>query len=211
MLTAEQQARVVIDLLLTAAGWVVQDVKAADVHAGRGVALREESDLGNEFALKISYRTTSAKPEDLIKAFRTSYYLRIAVTVDMIATGTDIKPVEIVVFMRSVKSRSFFEHMKGCDVRIIKDDDLTAVNPGEHVYKDHFVIVDYVGVGERDEAGSYPMYYRSRVPRRSLRRARERVKAYSQSGRQRAPASTAHWFTVSQTETRMQFRKRPWN
>ena len=41
MLTAEQQARVVIDRLLTAAGWVVEDVKAADVHAGRGVALRE--------------------------------------------------------------------------------------------------------------------------------------------------------------------------
>ncbi|MBV6416870.1 MAG: hypothetical protein CMLOHMNK_01488 [Steroidobacteraceae bacterium] len=73
--------------------------------------LREEFGRGNEFAQKITYRTTGTKPEELIKAFRTSYYPRIAVTVDMIATGTDIKPVEIVVFMRSVKSRSFFEQM----------------------------------------------------------------------------------------------------
>ena len=96
------------------------------------------------------------KPEELIKAFRTSYYPRIAVTVDMIATGTDIKPVEIVVFMRSVKSRSFFEQMKGRGVRVIKDDDLRGVNPGEHVHKDHFVIVDCVGVCERDKTDSRP-------------------------------------------------------
>ena len=83
--------------------------------------LREEWGRGNEFAQKITYRHHRAgKPEDLIKAFRTSYYPRIAVTVDMIATGTDIKPVEIVVFMRSVKSRSFFEQMKGRGVRVIR-------------------------------------------------------------------------------------------
>jgi len=75
--------------------------------------LREEFGRGNEFAQKITYRTTGDIPENLINAFRTSYYPRIAVTVDMITTGTDIKPVEIVVFMRSVKSRSFFEQMKG--------------------------------------------------------------------------------------------------
>jgi len=119
--------------------------------------LREEFGRGNEFAQKITYRTTGKKPEDLIKEFRTSYYPRIAVTVDMIATGTDIKPVEIVVFMRSVKSRSFFEQMKGRGVRVIKDDDLRGVNPGEHVHKDHFVIVDCVGVCERDKTDSRPM------------------------------------------------------
>ncbi|MFO0245379.1 MAG: helicase-related protein, partial [Betaproteobacteria bacterium] len=102
--------------------------------------LREEFGRGNEFAQKITYLTTGAKPEELIKAFRTSYYPRIAVTVDMIATGTDIKPVEIVVFMRSVKSRSFFEQMKGRGVRVISDDDLRGVNPGEHVHKDRFII-----------------------------------------------------------------------
>jgi type I restriction enzyme R subunit len=126
--------------------------------------LREEWGRGNEFAQKITYRTTGSKPEELIKAFRTSYYPRIAVTVDMIATGTDIKPVEIVVFMRSVKSRSFFEQMKGRGVRVIKDDDLRGVNPGEHVHKDHFVIVDCVGVCERDKTDSRPMDQKKSVP-----------------------------------------------
>jgi type I restriction enzyme R subunit len=129
-----------------------------DNHAEKIVEiLREEFGRGNDFAQKITYRTTGAKPEDLIKAFRTSYYPRIAVTVDMIATGTDIKPVEIVVFMRSVKSRSFFEQMKGRGVRVVKDDDLRGVNPGEGVHKDHFVIVDCVGVCERDKTDSRPM------------------------------------------------------
>jgi type I restriction enzyme R subunit len=133
--------------------------------------LRHEFGRGNDFAQKITYRTTGAKPEDLIKAFRTSYYPRIAVTVDMIATGTDIKPVEIVVFMRSVKSRSFFEQMKGRGVRVIKDDDLRGVNPGEHVHKDHFVIVDCVGVCERDKTDSRPMDQKKSVPLDALLQA----------------------------------------
>ncbi|MEF8753457.1 MAG: type I restriction-modification enzyme R subunit C-terminal domain-containing protein [Accumulibacter sp.] len=133
--------------------------------------LREEWGRGNEFAQKITYRTTGSKPEELIKAFRTSYYPRIAVTVDMIATGTDIKPVEIVVFMRSVKSRSFFEQMKGRGVRVIKDDDLRGVNPGEQVHKDHFVIVDCVGVCERDKTDSRPMDQKKSVPLEALLQA----------------------------------------
>lgn len=75
--------------------------------------LPQEFGRGNEFAQKTTYRTTSDTPENLINAFRTSYYPRIAVNVDMIATGTDIKPVEMVFFMRSMKSRSLFEQMKG--------------------------------------------------------------------------------------------------
>ena len=143
-----------------------------DNHAEAIVSiLREEWGRGNEFAQKITYRTTGAKPEELIKAFRTSYYPRIAVTVDMIATGTDIKPVEIVVFMRSVKSRSFFEQMKGRGVRVIKDDDLRGVNPGEHVHKDHFVIVDCVGVCERDKTDSRPMDRKKSVPLDALLQA----------------------------------------
>ena len=133
--------------------------------------LREEFDRGNEFAQKITYRTTGSKPEDLIKAFRTSYYPRIAVTVDMIATGTDIKPVEIVVFMRSVQSRSFFEQMKGRGVRVIKDDDLRGVNPGENVHKDRFIIVDCVGVCERDKTDSRPMDQKKSVSLETLLQA----------------------------------------
>ncbi len=126
--------------------------------------LREEFGRGNEFAQKITYRTTGTTPEQLIKDFRTSYYPRVAVTVDMIATGTDIKPVEIVVFMRSVKSRSFFEQMKGRGVRVCNPTDLAQVNPGAHVVKDHFVIVDAVGVCERDKTDSRPLDQKKSVP-----------------------------------------------
>jgi type I restriction enzyme R subunit len=126
--------------------------------------IREEFGRGNEFAQKITYRSTGDTPENLIRAFRSSYYPRIAVTVDMIATGTDIKPVEIVVFLRSVKSRTFFEQMKGRGVRIIDRADLRLVNPGEHVVKDHFVIVDAVGVCERDKTDSRPMDQKKAVP-----------------------------------------------
>ncbi len=118
--------------------------------------LREEFAKGNEFAQKITYRTTGDTPQNLIKSFRNSYHPRIAVTVDMIATGTDIKPVEIVMFMRAVKSRSFFEQMKGRGVRVIKDDDLRAVTPDAKA-KDHFVIVDAVGVCEQDKTDARPM------------------------------------------------------
>ena len=85
-----------------------------DSHAEDIVKIvREEFAKGNEFAQKITYKTTGKKTEDLIAEFRNSYFPRIAVTVDMIATGTDIKPLEVVLFMRSVKSRTFFEQMKG--------------------------------------------------------------------------------------------------
>jgi type I restriction enzyme R subunit len=115
--------------------------------------VREEFGLPNEGAVKITYRgekgesptAPSKKPEDLIKSFRNSYHPRIAVTVDMIATGTDIKPLECLVFMRQVKSRALFEQMKGRGVRVVDDADLAAVTP-DAGKKDHFVIVDCVGV-----------------------------------------------------------------
>ncbi len=135
-----------------------------DNHAEKIVEiLREEFGKGNDFAQKITYRTTGEKPENLISAFRNSYFPRIAVTVDMIATGTDIKPVEIVMFMRSVKSRNFFEQMKGRGVRIIPPTDLQAVTPDAKA-KDHFVIVDCVGVCEQDKTDSAPMDQKKSVP-----------------------------------------------
>jgi type I restriction enzyme, R subunit len=120
--------------------------------------LREEWPLSNEGAVKVTYkperqegdarrRSASHKPEDLISAFRNSYNPRVAVTVDMIATGTDIKPLECVVFLRTVKSRGLFEQMKGRGVRVIPDADFQAVTP-DAGQKTHFVIVDCVGVME---------------------------------------------------------------
>ncbi|OGP95922.1 MAG: hypothetical protein A2157_11945 [Deltaproteobacteria bacterium RBG_16_47_11] len=128
-----------------------------DSHAEDIVKIaREEFAKGNEFAQKITYKTTGKKTEDLIAEFRNSYFPRIAVTVDMIATGTDIKPLEVVLFMRSVKSRTFFEQMKGRGVRVISEDDLRAVTP-DAKSKDHFIIVDAVGVCEEDKTDSRPM------------------------------------------------------
>lgn len=139
-----------------------------DSHADDIVKIvREEFGKGNEFCQKITYRTTGAKPADLIQKFRNSPLPRIAVTVDMIATGTDIKPLEIVMFMRSVKSRSFFEQMKGRGVRIISDTDFQSVTPDAKT-KTHFVIVDCVGVCERDKTDSRPLEQKPTVPLEKL-------------------------------------------
>lgn len=122
-----------------------------DNHAEEIVQIiREEFDEGNDFAVKITYKTEGEKPENLIRQFRNDFYPRIAVTVDMIATGTDIKPLEIVFFMRAVKSRNYFEQMKGRGVRVMRNDDFMAVTP-DAVSKERFVIVDAVGVTEVEE------------------------------------------------------------
>ncbi|MBV9007751.1 MAG: DEAD/DEAH box helicase family protein, partial [Verrucomicrobia bacterium] len=139
-----------------------------DSHADDIVKIvREEFGKGNDFCQKITYRTTGAKPADLIQRFRNSVDPRIAVTVDMIATGTDIKPLEIVMFMRSVKSRSFFEQMKGRGVRVISDTDFQSVTPDAKT-KTHFVIVDGVGVCERDKTDSRPLEQKPSVPLEKL-------------------------------------------
>jgi len=116
---------------------------------------REEFDRGNEFCKKVTYRTTGEKPEDLIAKFRNSYYPRIAVTVDMISTGTDIRPLECLLFMRDVKSRVYFEQMKGRGTRTVTSTELEAVTPDE-THKTHFVIVDAVGVcdSEKGDGGT---------------------------------------------------------
>ena len=122
-----------------------------DNHAEEIVQIiREEFDEGNDFAVKITYKTEGEKPENLIRQFRNEFYPRIAVTVDMIATGTDIKPLEIVFFMRSVRSRNYFEQMKGRGVRVMRSDDFMAVTPDAKA-KERFVIVDAVGVTEVEE------------------------------------------------------------
>lgn len=125
--------------------------------------IREEFGKGNEFCKKITYKTTGEKPEDLIASFRNSYNPRIAVTVDMIATGTDIKPLECVIFMRDVKSRVLFEQMKGRGTRTISPDDLQGVTQ-DASYKTHCVIIDAVGVCENDKTDSRPLDRKKSVP-----------------------------------------------
>lgn len=132
--------------------------------------IREEFAKGNEFCQKITYKTTGVSPEQLIRDFRTNYFPRIAVTVDMISTGTDIKPLEIVFFMRNIKSRSFFEQMKGRGVRVINPNDLQSVTPNAKA-KTHFIIVDAVGVCEQDKTDSRPMEKRPSISLEKLLQA----------------------------------------
>ena len=128
-----------------------------DSHADDIVrVVRQEFDKGNDFCQKITYKTTGVRPEDLLSSFRNSYNPRVVVTVDMIATGTDIKPVEIVFFMRNVRSRGFFEQMKGRGVRTISATDFNAVTPDAR-NKDRFVVVDAVGVTETELSDSYSL------------------------------------------------------
>lgn len=127
-----------------------------DNHAEEIVTtVREVFDAGNDFAKKITYRTGD-DPKALIKAFRVDPFPRIAVTVDMIATGTDIKPVECLIFLRDVKSAGYFEQMRGRGVRSIDKSDLRQVTPDANA-KDRFVLVDAVGVTESQKSVSQPL------------------------------------------------------
>jgi type I restriction enzyme, R subunit len=135
-----------------------------DSHAEDTVHLvREVFGKGNDFAKKITYKTYNPetkryeKSETLIQEFRTSPQLRIAVTVDMIATGTDIKPLECLLFLRDTRSRTYFEQMKGRGTRVLTATDLQAVSGADALAKTHFVIVDAVGVCESDKTDSRPL------------------------------------------------------
>ncbi|AGP65770.1 type III restriction enzyme, res subunit [Mycobacterium intracellulare subsp. yongonense 05-1390] len=107
--------------------------------------VREVFGKGNDFAAKITYSARNAKEQ--LQALRTSPSLRVAVTVDMIATGTDVKPLECVFFMRDVHSAQYFEQMKGRGARTIASADFQAVTP-DAASKTRFVIVDAIGVTE---------------------------------------------------------------
>jgi type I restriction enzyme R subunit len=135
-----------------------------DTHADDIVQLvRGVFGKGDDFAAKITYKATGRKTDELIAAFRNSYNPRIAVTVDMIATGTDVRPLECVFFMRSVKSRTYFEQMIGRGVRVISDADFQAVTP-DSKSKERFVIVDAVGVTETDLVDTQPLDRDPTVP-----------------------------------------------
>ena len=135
-----------------------------DNHADNIVkTVQQEFGKGIELCQKITYSVRVPPPEQLIAAFRNSYDPRIVVTVDMIATGTDIKPVEIVFFMRNVQSRSFYEQMKGRGVRVISPTDFNAVTP-DAPNKDRFVIVDAVGVTDSEMSDSYTLNREPTMP-----------------------------------------------
>ena len=127
-----------------------------DSHADDIVQIvREEFGEGNDFCRKITYAVE--EPESVLSSFRNGYYPRIAVTVDMIATGTDVKPIECLIFMRDVRSKNYFEQMKGRGTRTLNKDDLQKVTPSATENKDHFVIVDAVGVTSSKKCDTRPL------------------------------------------------------
>jgi type I restriction enzyme R subunit len=119
--------------------------------------VREEFAEENKFCKKITYRSEE-DPKSVLSQFRNDYYPRIAVTVDMIATGTDIRPLEVLVFMRDVKSRSYYEQMKGRGTRTCSLEELRLKGtPSAKMSKDHFVIIDAIGVETSQKTDSRPL------------------------------------------------------
>ncbi len=119
--------------------------------------VREEFGEENKFCKKITYRSVE-DPKSILSQFRNDYYPRIAITVDMIATGTDIRPLEVLVFMRDVKSKSYYEQMKGRGTRTCSLEQLKATGtPSAKYTKDHFVIIDTIGVESSQKTDSRPL------------------------------------------------------
>jgi type I restriction enzyme, R subunit len=86
----------------------------------------------------------------------------------MIATGTDVKPLECLLFMRDVKSLNYFEQMKGRGTRTLGYDDLQKVTPSAISAKTHFVIVDAVGVTKTMKTDSRPLERKKNTPLKDL-------------------------------------------
>lgn len=129
--------------------------------------VREEFGEGNEFCKKITYKAKE-DPKSVLAQFRNDYNPRIAVTVDMIATGTDVKPLECLLFMRDVKSRNYFEQMKGRGTRTLDQDTLKKVTPSATSAKTHYVIVDAIGVTKSLKTASQPLITKPTVPLKDL-------------------------------------------
>jgi type I restriction enzyme R subunit len=130
--------------------------------------IREEFDEGDDFCKKLTYKIQE-DPKSVLNLFRNRYYPRIAVTVDMIATGTDVKPLEVLLFMRDVKSTNYFEQMKGRGTRTINKDAFQANNTNvKGACKTHFIIVDAVGVTKSKKTDSRPLERKPTVALKDL-------------------------------------------
>lgn len=129
--------------------------------------VRKEFGEGNAFCKKVTYKVEE-DPKSVLSQFRNDYNPRIAVTVDMIATGTDVKPLECLLFMRDVKSRNYFEQMKGRGTRTMGHDDLKKVTPSAVSAKTHFVVVDAVGVTKSMKTDSRPLERKKGIPLKDL-------------------------------------------
>ena len=128
-----------------------------DSHADDIIQMvREVYGQSNAFCKKVTYKAE----EDLdaiLSDFRNEFNPRIAVTVDMIATGTDVKPLEVLLFMRDVRSKGYYEQMKGRGVRSLGFDALRKVSNSADGAKARFVLIDAVGVEKSLKTESRPL------------------------------------------------------
>lgn len=118
--------------------------------------VREVYGQGNAFCKKVTYRAEE-DADSILSSFRNDYNPRIAVTVDMIATGTDVKPLEVLLFMRDVRSKGYYEQMKGRGVRSLDADSLKRVSGSADGAKTRFVLIDAVGVEKSCKTESRPL------------------------------------------------------
>jgi type I restriction enzyme R subunit len=139
-----------------------------DSHADDIIQIvREEFAESNQFCKKLTYKNEE-DPKSVLSQFRNDYHPRIAVTVDMIATGTDVKPLECLLFMRDVKSKGYFEQMKGRGTRTLDHDALKKATPSAKSAKTHYVIVDAIGVTKSIKTTSRAPITRPSVPFKDL-------------------------------------------
>jgi type I restriction enzyme R subunit len=129
--------------------------------------VREVYGQGNAFCKKVTYRAEE-DADTILSAFRNDYNPRIAVTVDMIATGTDVKPLEVLLFMRDVRSKGYYEQMKGRGVRSLDADSLKRVSGSADGAKTRFVLIDAVGVEKSCKTESRPLEKKPGVPLKDL-------------------------------------------
>ncbi|GKW37482.1 type I restriction-modification enzyme R subunit C-terminal domain-containing protein [Pectobacterium carotovorum] len=129
--------------------------------------VREIYDQGNAFCKKVTYRSDE-DADSVLSSFRNDYNPRIAVTVDMIATGTDIKPLEVLLFMRDVRSKGYYEQMKGRGVRSLDSDSLKRVSNSADGDKSRFVLIDAVGVEKSLKTESRPLEKKPNIALKDL-------------------------------------------
>ena len=133
------------------------DNHASEIVEGVKDVFKDEFD-NNEcpehFVQKITY--SSGDSNGLIRALRTEKDFRIAVTVTLVATGTDVRPLEVVLFMKDVRSDVLYTQMKGRGCRVISDDKLREVTPNADT-KECYYIVDGVGVTEHEKIIPHPV------------------------------------------------------
>ncbi|HEY7117664.1 MAG TPA: DEAD/DEAH box helicase family protein, partial [Tepidisphaeraceae bacterium] len=79
--------------------------------------LRDAFGRGDSFVSKITGSPTVDRPLQRIREFRNRPNPAIVVSVDLMSTGVDIPDLEMIVFLRPVKSRILFEQMLGRGTR----------------------------------------------------------------------------------------------